>query len=341
MYKVVIVDDEYIVVEGIKAIIERENIGCEVVGCAYNGQEGMDVIKTLQPDIVITDIRMPGKTGLQMIEELVGQTDVEFVIISGYQEFEYARKAMEFGVRSYIDKPITIESVKNALLQVKSVLEIKKDYYKEASEKLINMITAEEHEGGRKQLEVTLISLKQYVADIEEYKKEAYKLVCLAMGIFFEGRKAKDKKQRMPSYENIRNVQNFDEIDVFVTELFKSMFEKIKILKMGGVHSTIEQVLGYLDEHYSQDVGLAELAEMAKVNYVYLSVLFKEEVGMSFIKYLTEIRLEHAKSFLEEGYKVSEVASLVGYSNYRYFCEIFKKNEGITPNEYKGRVRKK
>lgn len=352
MYRVVIVDDEYIVVEGIKAIIARENMEFEVVGCAYDGQEGTEVILREMPDLVITDIRMPGKTGLQMIEDLSGQMETEYIIISGYQEFEYARKALQLGVRGYIDKPITIDSVKDVLEQTKQWLEEKseatlrinerekKSAYEKNSAILINMIVEEQVENSVQQVKETLHCLKEYVTDIEGYKKECYKLVCLLIGIFYEGRKDSGKEHRLPSFENIRNIENYEEIDFFAEELIKSIFEKIKILKMGGIHKTIEKVLSYLEEHYNKDIGLADLAEMVDTNYVYLSTLFKEEVGMSFIKYLTQMRMDHAKKFLGEGYRVGEVAEMVGYSNYRYFTDIFKKNEGVTPNEYKGNVRK-
>lgn len=352
MYRVVIVDDEYIVVEGIKTIIARENMEFEVVGCAYDGQEGTKVILREMPDLVIADIRMPGKTGLQMIEDLSSQMETEYIIISGYQEFEYARKALQLGVRGYIDKPITIDSVKDVLERTKQWLEEKneatmriserkkKSAYEKNSAILINMIAEEQVENSIKQTKETLRCLKEYVADIEGYKKECYKLVCLLIGMFYEGRKDPKKEHRLPSYENIRNIENYEEIDFFAEELIKSIFEKIRILKMGGIHKTIEKVLSYLEDHYNEDIGLADLAEMVDTNYVYLSTLFKEEVGMSFIKYLTQMRMDHAKKFLEEGYRVGEVSEMVGYSNYRYFTDIFKKKEGVTPNEYKGNVRK-
>lgn len=116
MRSIVIVDDEYIAVEGIKAIIERENMEYQVIGCAYDGEEGACLIEQLTPEIVITDIRMPGKNGLQMIENLEKRgIQSEYIVISGFQEFEYARTALNLGVISYIDKPITISSVKEAL----------------------------------------------------------------------------------------------------------------------------------------------------------------------------------------------------------------------------------
>ena len=68
----------------------------------------------------------------------------------------------------------------------------------------------------------------------------------------------------------------------------------------------------------------------------YFSSVFRQEVGTTYIKYLTQVRMEKAKQLLNEGYKVFEVSQMVGYENYRYFCVLFKKYTGVTAQQYKG-----
>ncbi|MCR5717361.1 MAG: response regulator, partial [Lachnospiraceae bacterium] len=116
MRRLVIVDDEYIVVEGIKAIIQRTGMDIKVVGSAGNGREALETIREMQPDLVITDIRIPYLDGLSLIEEcreFLPETD--YIVISGYTEFEYARRALLLGVKAYIDKPVTIEKLKDVI----------------------------------------------------------------------------------------------------------------------------------------------------------------------------------------------------------------------------------
>ncbi|MCR5716527.1 MAG: response regulator, partial [Lachnospiraceae bacterium] len=116
MRRLVIVDDEYIVVEGIKAIIQRTGMDIKVVGSAGNGREALETIREMQPDLVITDIRIPYLDGLSLIEEcreFLPETD--YIVISGYTEFEYARRALLLGVKGYIDKPVTIEKLKDVI----------------------------------------------------------------------------------------------------------------------------------------------------------------------------------------------------------------------------------
>ena len=84
MHRLVVIDDEYIVVEGIKAIIQREKLNCEVVGFAYDGIEALEVIRRERPDIVITDIRIPGLDGLSLIDESKEFLPyTRFIVISG------------------------------------------------------------------------------------------------------------------------------------------------------------------------------------------------------------------------------------------------------------------
>jgi two-component system, response regulator YesN len=116
MLKVVIVDDERLVREGIKIILMEERLPVEVTGEARNGQEALELICKNVPDIVITDIRMPAMDGISLIKKVksVHQT-VKFIIISGFAEFQYAKSAMEMGVEDYVLKPIKNEEMSNAV----------------------------------------------------------------------------------------------------------------------------------------------------------------------------------------------------------------------------------
>lgn len=119
-YGMLIVDDEYLVRQGIRETIDWSTIGVEIVGEAVNGKQGLEAALRLKPDIIFTDIRMPVMDGLQMIEKLLEfDYDGAIIIYSGYQDFEYARKALEFGVVTYLLKPFNnddlLEKVREAL----------------------------------------------------------------------------------------------------------------------------------------------------------------------------------------------------------------------------------
>ncbi len=117
MIKIIVVEDETLVKKGLILTTDWQKYGCEVVGEASNGLEGMNAIARLKPDIVITDVRMPGLDGIGMIKQAKSDgLKPEFIIISGYSEFEYARQAVKLGVRDFLTKPIDDEDLDRALL---------------------------------------------------------------------------------------------------------------------------------------------------------------------------------------------------------------------------------
>ena len=119
MYKVVLVDDEEIVLEGLKKKINWERLRLQVVGGASNGLEALKIIEETNPDILITDVIMPVMNGLKLIETLKETNrDIKTVILSGYDEFEYAQKAVKLGAAEYQLKPVSVEEIEAVLERI-------------------------------------------------------------------------------------------------------------------------------------------------------------------------------------------------------------------------------
>lgn len=124
MLKMLIVDDEYYSREGMKKIIDWSQYDIEIIGSAENGIQGIDMIRELHPDIVLTDIRMKAMDGLSMIEEVRKiNAHCKFIIMSGYKVFEYAKKAMEEGVDFYLLKPVSKALLIDAVQTTKELLD--------------------------------------------------------------------------------------------------------------------------------------------------------------------------------------------------------------------------
>lgn len=120
MIKLLIADDERIIRETISNIIDWKQYDIEVIGLCKNGIEAYDMVLDESPDIVLTDIRMPGMSGLELIRK-VQQTDapIQFIILSGYGEFEYAKEAMHYGVKQYLLKPCNESQILECVLECK------------------------------------------------------------------------------------------------------------------------------------------------------------------------------------------------------------------------------
>lgn len=123
MIKVLISEDEKRICKLIQNIIPWNELGFEIVDFAYSGTEAINKIQLYDPDVVITDIRMPGCTGIEMIEQ-VNSEKIKFIIISGYKYFEYAKSAIKYGVEDYILKPIDRNELINALVRIKKNYEV-------------------------------------------------------------------------------------------------------------------------------------------------------------------------------------------------------------------------
>lgn len=107
MHKVFLVEDEAIIRGGLKQLIEGVIGGYQVIGEAENGKTALEALKTIRPDLLITDIRMNEMNGLEMIKRLrANYPDLYILILSGYADFEYAKQAIKYGISDYLLKPI-------------------------------------------------------------------------------------------------------------------------------------------------------------------------------------------------------------------------------------------
>ena len=107
MYKVLLVDDEYMITEGLKRLIPFEKWDMEVVATANHADDALDYVREHPVDVVISDVNMPDKTGLEMIGEMKELLpDAYYILLSGYQEFDYVKKAMNLNVVDYLVKPV-------------------------------------------------------------------------------------------------------------------------------------------------------------------------------------------------------------------------------------------
>lgn len=161
MYKVLLVDDERIILEGISAVVDWEGCGTRLIGTARNGLEAKAFIEEERPDIIITDIRMPGMDGLQLVEQ-VTETDPDmfFIMLSGFGDFDYARTAMRCGVKHYLTKPCNERAISEALREAAAALDkrlSREQFIRQTEERLQRVLPR-----AREQLLKELVTNKMY-----------------------------------------------------------------------------------------------------------------------------------------------------------------------------------
>ena len=126
MYSCIIIDDEKSFVTGLTSYINsKPELGFDVVGSFYNGEDALNFIKTNFTDLVITDVQMPDISGLELSQILSEKDDIETIIISAHSKFEYAQQAILHNVLAYILKPIDFELLDETLLMAKNKIQSK------------------------------------------------------------------------------------------------------------------------------------------------------------------------------------------------------------------------
>lgn len=261
MYKVIIVEDELMTRRGLIQTIPWTEHGCEVVGEASNGQEGIELALQANPDIVITDIHMPVVDGLTMIERLKNRINCEFIIFSGYGQFAYAKKALELGARGYLLKPVDDDE----FLQI---------------------------------LDETILTIQQ--------KRRYHKLI----------EQMDTKEAKMPSF-----------LEQYLQKDPTSCSERY-----------LTDAIQYIRTHYAQDLTGKTVAASLGISESYLGKLFRQQMGYTFLEYLTMHRIYVALDLLSTtDLKTYHIAEMVGYRDARHFSDIFKKLVGVTPTQYRNR----
>jgi len=127
MLRILIVEDEEVIRNGLVQTIQWSDMGCDVVGSAQNGLEGLKMIRELSPDVVLTDIKMPYMDGLNMIREAAEECSFKAIILTSYSEFEYAKRAIGLRVSDYLLKPVDERMLREVIMRISGELDTHSD----------------------------------------------------------------------------------------------------------------------------------------------------------------------------------------------------------------------
>lgn len=135
MYQILLVDDEALVREAISEKMHWADLGYELAGCCENGKEALEFVREHPVDIVIADICMPYMDGLDLCECLLKEFPrIKIIILSGYDEFEYAKRALQYNVTEYILKPVTSQELSKHLARLKKSMDKQREQEKKTAE---------------------------------------------------------------------------------------------------------------------------------------------------------------------------------------------------------------
>ncbi len=268
MLKVMIIDDEPIIVEGLSRSVRWEAFDCYVVATANDGIEGRKLILEHKPDMLFLDISMPEMDGLTMIAGLKSQfPNLKVTILTGFRDFDYAKRALTLGVSRFLLKPSNMDEIEEAISFMATSIKEQQGF---------NSI----YDTSDNSLDASLDASKD-------------------------------------SGNNASSVQEKEH------ESAASSF-------------IVKNALHYIEEHYKDKVKLSDVAEKTYVSQWHLSKLLNKYTNQNFSEILNGIRVEKAKELLKNpALRIGDIALEVGFLDMAHFSRVFKKQVGISANEYR------
>lgn len=329
MMRIVIIDDQPLIIKSITSTIDWKTIGCEIVGQATDGNQGAEIIESLKPDIVITDIKMPMMDGLQLIEyskEIIPKA--KFIIITGYNEFSYAQKAIKLGAFDLILKPIDSNNLQDII--AKAVNEINK-FRTEAAEK--NIIIEEKNKLKNEVVKNTAELKRKFIIDVindyyisREQLDKKVKELNLSFTSFFT---FVIKHHIFRGYNN----EHFNEVNLKFNNLVEEIIQNFMYSKEGEfIEFCLNNNLVILYMFKKKQI---EYSINHKINNIITSIKkgiqtnesYNFDIGVSNIC----IGNRHIKESFEEACKALNYSFLMAENNVVYIKDI--KGEGIIDEE--------
>ena len=371
--KVLFVDDEPIITQGLRVLIDWEEEGFQIAGSVQNGNEALKFLKKESVDLVLTDIRMPECSGLELLEKVKEQeiSEAYFIIMSGFDEFSYAQQAIRAGCLDYILKPVDADELLKIVRKVRSLDEARREDEERRNRMehayldrnmITRLIGTYDNGNPAKSVIICKDNLDGLTAAIEENSPEKIEKFVYA---FYRETKEKGLSEEEVNFNisyllfqliHIASEQddevNHEEIMRFIGE---SSFEEsiikgsaymcrfcmeyaeyVSQLRKSAARGILQDVEREIKAHYAENISLRELSQKFYLNSAYLGQIFKKKYGQSFKDYLTDFRIKEAARMLARtDLKIIRIAEDVGYKDSDYFVQKFIERMGCTPSKYR------
>lgn len=337
MYRVLIIDDEPWSRQVIRALGNWESLNIEIAGEAEDGSMGLAMIQSLSPDLVITDMRMPGLDGVELLKAINEQfPSLSIIVISGYDDFIYLRQAVLSRAADYLLKPLDEDELNAAL--AKCVGELSK---KRAAEPQIQPATAIFNEAEqrdaylalRKQLRAGLLELNQPGVEEALGKIEQSMIEKIGQDLIFmiEQFAAENGIELISVWQ--RHGRSFDGTAEALNFIYGEVLQEARAFRQGRSRLDMADVVQFIDRYFQEFISLDTVARYFFVTKEHLSRSFKAYTGQNMTDYIIQAKMNKAKQMIEGGVPIKRAAEAVGYTDLAYFYRLFKKQYGFNPGD--------
>jgi YesN/AraC family two-component response regulator len=333
---IAIVEDENLERSALRSILADHLAGCTIVGEAATGEEAMALIDKGGIELMLLDISIPRPDGLEVLQYLRKKNaDTKVIITTAHETFDIAREAIHLKADEYLLKPVRPQFLIDA---IRACLNISSDKSRCLCDMIRDLSIFLEQDLYHK----GVILVRSYLKCIYEQHEtisdrmiqdlsDALVRLCKNKFIALEAIDAAHSRICSMDRSQYNSYKVKREMMSIVDALFDAAHDQFRITS-----DSIQKALNYIERNAAKGPTLEETAEEIHVSPCHLSRLFKKKLGVNFIAYLTNKRVELAKELLS-GSKMSinAICRELSYSDANYFCKIFKKENGISPAEYR------
>lgn len=357
MYRVLIVDDSSVERKGIRRLLGKYPQEFRIYE-ASNGSQAWEFLQSKECDIVFTDVRMPVMDGIELLKLIKNfNKNIQTIIFSAYSDFEYTGKAIENNVDFYILKPIKVAEFYKVMDKTVERLQQIRQNQNEQDEIIKNMVRYDTQFQSVTGTDVTATVLNAIALEkwervpllveelfekLEEEKALSFlyiRQIIVAILKKLYAHVSDTKKGTI--YQVVDNLNVLNNMEILKSFTLENITEICKNLMGGKTENVIQnplvkQMLERIHQQYAEDISLDMIASDTNLSAKYLGRLFKEEMGIGFVKYLTNYRLEIAKKLLRQtNKKIAEISNEVGIHDSSYFCFVFRKRFDLSPEQYR------
>lgn len=338
MYKIFVVEDEYLESEAIQMIIRQEGQNLQLVGSAASGTEAVEKIHKFQPDIVLMDINIPEINGLDVLKIVKKENpDIKVIIITAFNEFDFAHQAIKAKVDDFLLKPIRPQQLMEA---INAVIDQLKDntieQFDEKMQEVLYNIVQKRYSNTRKALtEYIDVVYNGCGYDFSAIQDEVHRFLDALTKTATEmlGDNVPELKKIFKGNPNV--YKNRYDLKIEIMHVIDRIFDLIMNMD-DGHRNTMDDILNYIDRNCHKDISLNQVGEFANMSSYYLSKIFKKETGVNFVTYLTDRKIDIAKDMLlNTDVPIINIALELSYHEPNYFSKVFKKSTGYSPTEYR------
>ncbi|NOU92736.1 response regulator [Paenibacillus sp. LMG 31456] len=335
MKSIYIIDDEPMICVGLSQMVKEYNQFGSI-------QTFTDSIKALEsiisnpPEIVLTDISMPRMDGLELCRNIYERKlPSKMIILSGYNQFNYAQKCISYGVREYLLKPVTELELYPALDKVLSegrTSTFSLSWFEHWLESMEESIWTADNNRLDALLQQILTELFKDESDL------GFQQQIVKDGLMMLSKKLNMRGAYQFQLELIREEPHKNGAAPFymLDKQIKEWSQQLSAYRGGNQINVLEASLAYIEEHLSEDLTLEAVAEQMGLTPTYFSHYFKKMTNETFVQYRLRKRVELAKKLLAVPHsKIIDIMTEVGYDSYPHFSRTFKKITGYSPTEYR------